>query len=94
MPDHIAGVKLRRRRTSSAATTEVLRAPAVHVRADVCFKEAKEEWVSAFEKEYLESLLTKHGGNLSQAAREAAVDRKHFRRLARKYGLVAASANK
>jgi DNA-binding NtrC family response regulator len=94
MPDHIAGVKLRRRRSSSAAPTEVQRAPAVHVRADVCFKEAKDEWVSAFEKEYLESLLTKHGGNLSQAAREAEVDRKHFRRLARKYGLVAAPAPK
>ena len=88
LPDHIAGVRLRKRKTSST-TTEVQRAPAVHVRADISFKDAKEEWVSAFEKEYLESLLTKHGGNLSQAAREAEVDRKHFRRLARKYGLVA-----
>ncbi len=88
LPDHIAGVKLRRRADKGQAT-EPARAPTVHVRADISFKDAKEQWLSAFEKEYLESLLTKHGGNLSQAAREAAVDRKHFRRLARKYGLVA-----
>lgn len=91
LSDHIAGVTLRPR-TAQSAPTEVQRTPALHVRADVNFKEAKEEWVSAFEREYLESLLTKHGGNLSQAAREAEVDRKHFRRLARKYSLVAPAA--
>ena len=88
LPDHIAGVRLRQRAQPSAPT-EPARAPALRVRSDINFKAAKEEWLAAFEKEYLESLLTKHGGNLSQAAREAQVDRKHFRRLARKYELVA-----
>jgi DNA-binding NtrC family response regulator len=53
------------------------------------FKDAKELWNGSFEKEYLAAVLQRHSGNLSQAAREAEVDRKHFRRLARKYSLVA-----
>ena len=88
LPDHIAGVRLRQRK-QAAAPTEPARTADARVRADTNFKDAKEEWLSVFEREYLEQLLTKHGGNLSQAAREAEVDRKHFRRLARKYSLVA-----
>ncbi len=87
LPDHIAGVSVSKRRVDRQAT-EPLRAPATVVHADRSFKDAKDAWLSTFEKEYLETLLTKHSGNLSQAAREADVDRKHFRRLARKYGLV------
>ncbi|MCO4760436.1 MAG: sigma 54-interacting transcriptional regulator [Myxococcales bacterium] len=87
LPDHIAGVRVSRSRGAKQAT-EPLRAPVVPVHADRTFKLAKESWLASFEKEYLETLLTKHSGNLSQAAREADVDRKHFRRLARKYGLV------
>lgn len=91
MPDHIAGVRVGRRRSEAAtAGTEPLRAAtSLHIPLDKSFKDAKEEWLSTFEKEYLQSLLEKHSGNLSQAAREADVDRKHFRRLARKYALVA-----
>jgi DNA-binding NtrC family response regulator len=53
------------------------------------FKEAKEAQLAVFERDYLTQMLTRHYGNLSQAARQADVDRKHFRRLARKYGLLA-----
>jgi DNA-binding NtrC family response regulator len=40
------------------------------------FKEAKEEWITSFERDYILDLLTRHGGNISQASREADIDRK------------------
>jgi DNA-binding NtrC family response regulator len=51
------------------------------------FKEAKAQVVEQFERQYLQALLERHGGNLSAAARAAAVDRKHLRELLRKYSL-------
>lgn len=53
------------------------------------FKEAKEKWISTFERDYISELLNRHGGNISQAAREADIDRKYFRRLMTKYGIEA-----
>jgi DNA-binding NtrC family response regulator len=53
------------------------------------FKDAKETAVERFERDYLAALLQRTRGSLSAAAREADVDRKHLRKLARKYGLVA-----
>jgi len=57
------------------------------VNADLPFKEAKQQIVEVFEKEYLEDLLKRHNHNLSKAAREAKVDRKHIRNLLKKYGI-------
>jgi len=54
---------------------------------DIPFKEAKEGLVSAFEKEYLQALLKRTGGNVSRAAREAGIDRKHLERLMKKHRL-------
>ena len=51
------------------------------------FKDAKEIWVAAFEREYLVHLLRKNRGNISHAAREAEIDRKYFRKLMRKYDI-------
>jgi DNA-binding NtrC family response regulator len=51
------------------------------------FKEAKAHVVEHFERQYLQVLLARHGGNLSAAARSAEVDRKHLRELLRKHGL-------
>jgi DNA-binding NtrC family response regulator len=51
------------------------------------FKEAKAHVVEHFERQYLQVLLERHGGNLSAAARGAEVDRKHLRELLRKHGL-------
>jgi transcriptional regulator with GAF, ATPase, and Fis domain len=56
---------------------------------DATFKEAKERWVSSFEKDYIVALLRKNGGNISHAAREADIDRKYFRKLMKKYGIEA-----
>jgi DNA-binding NtrC family response regulator len=52
------------------------------------FKEAKGQLVEAFERDYLEQLLDKHKGNISQAANEAGIDRNYIHRLVKKYGIV------
>jgi transcriptional regulator with GAF, ATPase, and Fis domain len=59
---------------------------------DVTFKEAKERWVSSFERDYIVALLKKNNGNISHAAREADIDRKYFRKLMKKYAIEAAGA--
>jgi DNA-binding NtrC family response regulator len=62
-------------------------APALGIRTDLPFKEAKGQLIERFEREYIEDLLRRHRTNLSAAAREAQIDRKHLRELIRKYGL-------
>jgi transcriptional regulator with GAF, ATPase, and Fis domain len=56
---------------------------------DSTFKEAKEKWVSSFERDYIVQLLKKNHGNISHAAREADIDRKYFRKLMKKYEIEA-----
>lgn len=51
------------------------------------FHEAKGIWIKHFEMEYLQALLRRNNGNISQAAREAGVDRKTIHRLLNKHGL-------
>lgn len=53
--------------------------------ADNNFKDAKEQWIAAFERDYIDSLLKKNNFNISHAARDAKIDRKYFRKLMRKY---------
>jgi DNA-binding NtrC family response regulator len=62
-------------------------APAIGIRTDLPFKEAKGQLVRLFEREYITDLLKRHRMNLSAAAREAQIDRKHLRELLRKYDL-------
>ncbi|MBT8495509.1 MAG: sigma 54-interacting transcriptional regulator [Deltaproteobacteria bacterium] len=62
-------------------------APALGIRTDLPFKEAKGQLVERFEREYIEDLMRRHSMNLSAAAREAQIDRKHLRELIRKYDL-------
>ena len=54
----------------------------------VPFREAKDEIVNSFESQYLERLLEKNEGNISAAAREAEVDRRHLYRLLKKHDLM------
>jgi DNA-binding NtrC family response regulator len=61
-------------------------APSLNIRTDLPFKEAKGQLVEKFEREYIEDLMRRHKMNLSAAAREAQIDRKHLRELIRKYG--------
>ncbi len=53
--------------------------------ANLPLKEAKARWMSELEGAYLAELLKRHGGNVSQAARAAGIDRKTFHRLINKY---------
>ncbi len=52
------------------------------------WKEAKDELVRRFEREYLEALLKAHAGNISAAARAAGVARGHLHRQLDKHALV------
>ncbi|RKH08494.1 FHA domain-containing protein [Corallococcus sp. CA053C] len=51
------------------------------------FKEAKEQLVEGFERDYLMSLLKRCEGRFNHAAREAGIDRVYLRKLMRKHGL-------
>jgi DNA-binding NtrC family response regulator len=57
------------------------------VSTDRPFHEAKADAIAAFEKAYLHELLSRHGGNISQAARDAGIDRKTIHRMLMKYDL-------
>jgi len=56
------------------------------------FRSAKLNAIETFERGYVRQMMEKNGGNVSRAAREAGKDRRAFGRLARKYGVRAASA--
>jgi len=58
------------------------------IRSDLPFGEAKQRVVDAFERRYLADLVERTGGNVSEAARVADVDRKHLRDLLDKHGLA------
>ncbi|MBK6846455.1 MAG: sigma 54-dependent Fis family transcriptional regulator [Proteobacteria bacterium] len=47
----------------------------------------KERWNDGLERRYVAWLLQRTNGNLTRAAREAQMDRKHLRKLLRKYGI-------
>jgi transcriptional regulator with GAF, ATPase, and Fis domain len=51
------------------------------------YKEAKEEMVAEFTREYVEALLQRHNGNVSAAAREAKLARNWLTALARRLGI-------
>lgn len=59
--------------------------PGEEVAAD--FRHARARAISAFEKHYVQDLLRKHDGNVTQAALEAKKDRRAFGRLKKKYGI-------
>ena len=48
-------------------------------------------WFS--KRDYFKGLVDRHGGNVSAAAREAKIDRKHLRDLLRKLGLREPDSN-
>jgi DNA-binding NtrC family response regulator len=58
------------------------------VRTDLPFADAKAAVIEELERRYLAELWAKSDGNLSAAARQAGLDRKHLRTLLRRHGLV------
>lgn len=59
----------------------------LNVDASRPFKEVKGELIDTFELKYLSSLMENAEGNVSRAARQAGIDRKHLERLLKKHGL-------
>jgi DNA-binding NtrC family response regulator len=51
------------------------------------FRQARARAVETFERDFVEELMRRHGGNITRAAREAQKDRRAFGRLVKKYGL-------
>lgn len=51
------------------------------------FKQAKQQAVQSFERNFLVDLLKRNDGHMSRAAREAGVDRKTIERMVKKHGL-------
>jgi two-component system response regulator AtoC len=51
------------------------------------FKEAKQEVVRSFERQFLSDLLKRHQGHMGRVAKEAGVDRKTIERMVKKHGL-------
>jgi DNA-binding NtrC family response regulator len=106
LPEHIRDARPRNMRPQTSEslyllgggntpmpTLEAPRPSQELIGGDVTFKDAKERWVSSFERDYIISLLKRHGGNISHAAREADIDRKYFRKLMKKYEIEAGVAD-
>ncbi|MBX3191078.1 MAG: sigma 54-interacting transcriptional regulator [Labilithrix sp.] len=51
------------------------------------FKVVRDAWLEHLEREYLATLMSVHGRNVSAVAREAGLDRTYVHRLIRKHGL-------
>lgn len=84
LPDYITGSGEPLRSSQEMAMID---APGRDQLVELPFKDAKEEWISSFERDYILELLKRHHGNISQASREADIDRKYFRKLMVKHGI-------
>jgi DNA-binding NtrC family response regulator len=51
------------------------------------YRDTRARFEADFERRYVKWLLTRHGGNVSAAARDAKMDRKHLYDMAKKHGL-------
>jgi len=86
LPEHISGIESAGRTIPAPPTLESepeqwTDVPRKKKLKEKPFKEAKQEWIAAFERDYITDLLVRHDGNISSAAREAEIDRKYFRTL-------------
>jgi transcriptional regulator with GAF, ATPase, and Fis domain len=60
---------------------------AFHFEPDKSYRETRSRYDAEFERRYVKWLLGRHHGNISAAAREAKMDRKHLHDMAKKHGL-------
>jgi transcriptional regulator with GAF, ATPase, and Fis domain len=60
---------------------------AFHFEAGKSYRETRARYDADFERKYIKWLLGRHAGNVSAAAREAKMDRKHLHDMAKKHGL-------
>jgi DNA-binding NtrC family response regulator len=59
----------------------------IEIEGKLTLKESKQRWINQLEVTYVADLLKAEGGNVSQAARKAGVDRKTLHRLLNKHGM-------
>jgi two-component system response regulator GlrR len=62
-------------------------ASTIDVDPTLSYEDARAGAIAEFERVYLRALLARHGGNVSQAAREAGIDRVYLHRLIRRHGI-------
>jgi DNA-binding NtrC family response regulator len=55
--------------------------------ASKSYRETRAKYDTEFERRYVKWLLSRHAGNVSAAAREAKMDRKHLHDMAKKHNL-------
>ena len=72
-------------RKSARRTAETIGSPS----PDRTFRAARDRLIDDFTRKYLSEALTRHGGNISAAARESGLERQHFQKLMRKAGMTA-----
>jgi transcriptional regulator with GAF, ATPase, and Fis domain len=58
-----------------------------HFEQGKSYRETRAKYDAEFERRYVKWLLGRHSGNVSAAAREAKMDRKHLHDIAKKHGL-------
>jgi transcriptional regulator with GAF, ATPase, and Fis domain len=58
-----------------------------HFEPGKSYRETRAKYDAEFERRYVKWLLGRHAGNVSAAAREAKMDRKHLHDIAKKHGL-------
>lgn len=71
----------------SAPSSPAVRASSASPGPEARFREAREQVILSFERDYLGRLWKEANGNLSAAARAAGIDRKYLRDLLKKHGL-------
>ncbi len=58
---------------------------------DLPYRDAKQRAMDAFDEAYFDAILKRAGGNVSEAARQAGLDRSNFRRAAKRSGMGGAT---
>jgi DNA-binding NtrC family response regulator len=71
----------------SGANRPVLSEAALEHLSALPYRDARAELIEAFERRYLEQLLDRAGGNVSQAARDAQMNRSHLSELVQRHKL-------
>ena len=80
-------------RLSGSEVVSTLAARSLDFDPSLSYGQTRSAFESDFERRYVSWLLERHHGNISAAAREARMDRKHLHDLAKKHGLRGRGAN-
>ena len=84
LPDHVLHPAPRLAAASSSGEGPGL----LTTGTDLTLKDAKERWNDHFERRYLGAVFELHGRNVTRAAEHAGINRRHFRELLYKHGLL------